>query len=137
MGRLGVQSCTGKISSHTLSESWQVRARQFSAVRTAWSVSGPLWQTTKHCEYPRSICGRREYPDVPGLFDARFSQYNQPSLSKELQKTWLISLIGLLMVLVGCGIIMWNEGRAVRTSVALEGYMGLYVDFLLSTIEVK
>ena len=64
---------------------------------------------------------RREYPDVPGLFDARFSQYNQPSLSKEFQKTWLISLIGLVMVLVGCGLLMWNEGRAVRTSVALEG----------------
>ena len=64
---------------------------------------------------------RREYPDVPGLFDARFSQYNQPSLSKEFQKTWLISLIGLVMVLVGCALLMWNEGRAVRTSVALEG----------------
>jgi len=63
---------------------------------------------------------RREYPDVPGLFDARFSQYNQPSLSREFQKTWLVSLIGLVMVLVGCGLIMWNEGRAVRTSVALE-----------------
>ena len=64
---------------------------------------------------------RCEYPDVPGLFDSRFSQYNQPSLSRELQKTWLISLIGILMVLVGCGLLMWNEGRAVRTSVALSG----------------
>ena len=64
---------------------------------------------------------RREYPDVPGLFDARFSQYNHPSLGKELQKTWLISFIGSIMVIVGCGILVWNEGRAVRTSVALEG----------------
>jgi hypothetical protein len=23
---------------------------------------------------------RREYPDVPGLFDARFSEYNRPDL---------------------------------------------------------
>ena len=52
---------------------------------------------------------RREYPDVPCLFDARFSQYNQPSLSRELQKTWLISLIGILMVVVGCGLLMWED----------------------------
>jgi len=63
---------------------------------------------------------RREYPDVPGLFDARFSQYNQPSLLKELQKTWLVSFIGIVMVLGGCGLLAWNEGRAVRTSVALQ-----------------
>ena len=42
---------------------------------------------------------RREYPDVPGLFDARFSEYNQPSLVREFQKTWLVSLIGLRVLL--------------------------------------
>ena len=64
---------------------------------------------------------RREFPDVPGMFDARFSQYNQPSLSREFQKTWLISLVGILMLAIGCGILFWNEGRAVRTAAALEG----------------
>ena len=58
---------------------------------------------------------RREYPDVPGLFDARFSEYNQPSLVREFQKTWLVSLIGLIMLATGSGILFWNEGRAVRT----------------------
>jgi len=63
---------------------------------------------------------RREYPDVPGLFDARFNQYNQPSLVTEFQKTWLISLIGGAMLLTGSGILFWNEGRAVRTAAALD-----------------
>jgi len=63
---------------------------------------------------------RRDYPDVPGLFDARFSQYNQPSLLRELQKTWLVSFIGIVMVLGSCGLLTWNEGRAVRTSIALQ-----------------
>ena len=91
----------------------------------------------KHCEYPRYLVhGRREYPDVPGLFDARFSQYNQPSLARELQRTWLVlhcvlchssnaalqvSLLGLALLLAGCGVLLWNEGRAVRTAAALEG----------------
>jgi len=63
---------------------------------------------------------RREFPDVPGMFDARFSQYNQPSLSREFQKTWLISIVGIVMLAIGCGILFWNEGRAVRTAAALE-----------------
>ena len=63
---------------------------------------------------------RREYPDVPGLFDARFSEYNQPSLFREFQKTWLVSLVGLIMLATGSGILFWNEGRAVRTAAALE-----------------
>lgn len=78
---------------------------------------------------------RREYPDVPGLFDARFSQYNHPSLGKELQKTWLISFIGSIMVIVGCGILVWNEGRAVRTSVALEeGFRDVLVPETLNVV---
>jgi len=63
---------------------------------------------------------RREFPDVPGMFDARFSQYNQPSLVREFQKSWLISIIGIVMLAIGCGILFWNEGRAVRTAAALE-----------------
>lgn len=63
---------------------------------------------------------RRDYPDVPGLFDARFSEYNRPSLLREFQNTWVISLIGIVMVGVGGGVLFWNEGRAVRTAVSLE-----------------
>ena len=68
---------------------------------------------------------RREYPDVPGLFDARFSEYNQPSLMREFQKTWLVSLIGLSLLATGSGLLFWNEGRAVRTAAALEGLADL------------
>jgi hypothetical protein len=28
---------------------------------------------------------------------------------------------GLIMVVVGCGLLFWNEGRAVKTAVSLEG----------------
>eukprot|EP00092_Neocalanus_flemingeri_P003678 GFUD01003952.1.p1 GENE.GFUD01003952.1~~GFUD01003952.1.p1 ORF type:complete len:406 (+),score=125.46 GFUD01003952.1:100-1317(+) len=78
---------------------------------------------------------RREYPDVPGLFDARFSQYNQPSLGRELQRTWLISIIGMVMVLVGGGLLFWNEGRAVRTSVALaEGLRDVLIPETLDVV---
>ena len=37
---------------------------------------------------------RRDYPDIPGMFDARFSEYNRPSIYREFQNTWLISIIG-------------------------------------------
>ena len=77
---------------------------------------------------------RREYPDVPGLFDARFSEYNQPSLVREFQKTWLVSLIGLTMLATGSGILFWNEGRAVRTAAALEGLN--YLAILIVNIPV-
>jgi hypothetical protein len=37
---------------------------------------------------------RRDYPDIPGMFDARFSEYNRPSFYREIQSTGLISIIG-------------------------------------------
>jgi len=63
---------------------------------------------------------RREYPDVPGLFDARFSEYNRPSLWRELQSSWFPSLVGFCLVIAGCSLLLWNEARAVRMSLALE-----------------
>jgi len=63
---------------------------------------------------------RREYPDVPGLFDARFSEYNRPSLWREVRSSWVPCLLGLIFMLGGCYLLFWNEGRAVRTSLALE-----------------
>jgi len=78
---------------------------------------------------------RRDYPDIPGLFDARFNQYNRPTLLREFQKTWLISLIGLVMVLAGCGALFWNEGRAVRTAVSLEeGFRDVLVPETLDVV---
>jgi len=63
---------------------------------------------------------RREYPDVPGMFDARFSEYNRPNLYREFQASWLISVIGGLLIVGGCGLLFWNEGRAVLTAVSLD-----------------
>ena len=78
---------------------------------------------------------RRDYPDIPGLFDARFHQYNRPTLLREFQKTWLISLIGLVMVLAGGGALFWNEGRAVRTAVSLEeGFRDVLVPETLDVV---
>ena len=37
---------------------------------------------------------RREYPDIPGMFDARFREYNRPNIYREFQASWLISLVG-------------------------------------------
>ena len=39
---------------------------------------------------------------------------------REAQSSWLPSLLGLVMLVGGCGILFWNEGRAVRTSLSLE-----------------
>ena len=40
---------------------------------------------------------RREYPDIPGMFDARFREYNRPNIYREFQASWLISLVGKLI----------------------------------------
>ena len=44
-----------------------------------------------------------------------------PSIARQFQKTWLISVIGGVMVCIGCGMLFWNEGRAVRRAASLEG----------------
>jgi len=78
---------------------------------------------------------RREYPDVPGLFDARFSEYNRPNLFREFQTSWLIHSIGAIMVLSGAWLLFWNEGRAVQTSVSLaEGLRDVTVPETLSVV---
>lgn len=63
---------------------------------------------------------RREHPDIPGMFDARFREYNRPTLWREFQSYWLVHIVGLIMIIIGCSILFWNEGRAVKTAVSLE-----------------
>jgi len=63
---------------------------------------------------------RRQHPDLPGMFDDRFHQYNQPSLVRELRSSWLFCLVGLALTIAGTAALGWNEGRAVRTARALE-----------------
>ncbi|XP_023320761.1 transmembrane protein 43-like [Eurytemora carolleeae] len=78
---------------------------------------------------------RREYPDIPGMFDARFREYNRPNLYREFQASWLISIVGSIMIIIGCGLLFWNEGRAVKTSVSLdEGLRDITVPETLNVV---
>jgi len=63
---------------------------------------------------------RRDYPDVPGMFDARFREYNRSNVYREFQASWFISIVGGVMVTIGCGILFWNEGRAVKIAISLD-----------------
>jgi len=63
---------------------------------------------------------RRDYPDVPGMFDARFREYNRPNVYREYQTSWVVSIAGAFMIAIGCGLLFWNEGRAVKIAVSLE-----------------
>ena len=39
---------------------------------------------------------------------------------RELQSSWFPSLVGFCLVITGCSLLLWNEARAVRMSLALE-----------------
>ena len=39
---------------------------------------------------------------------------------RELQSSWFYSLVGFCLVIAGCSLLLWNEARAVRMSLALE-----------------
>lgn len=77
---------------------------------------------------------RREYPDIPGMFDARFREYNRPNIYREFQASWLISLVGFALIVTGCSLLFWNEGRAVKTAVSLDE--GLRDVFVPETLDV-
>lgn len=69
------------------------------------------------------------------MFDDRFREYNRPTLWREFQRFWLISLIGFLMILGGCVTLIWNEGRAVKTAVSLtEGQRDITVPETLDVV---
>ena len=42
------------------------------------------------------------------------------SFIQELQNSWLTSLLGTILIFLGSSLLLWNEGRAIRTSRALE-----------------
>lgn len=62
---------------------------------------------------------RSQFPDAPNLF-SNYRRLQPSSLSAEFSRTWLISLIGIAMVIAGMGVLVWNEGRAVQTARSLE-----------------
>ena len=49
-----------------------------------------------------------------------FHDHPQISILRQFQDTWIISVFGILLVLGGSSLLFWNEGRAIKTSMALE-----------------
>lgn len=49
-----------------------------------------------------------------------FRDYPQPSIVREFHNSWFSSLVGIILVFGGSGLLFWNEGRAVKTSLSLE-----------------
>ena len=49
-----------------------------------------------------------------------FHDHPQTSILRQFQDTWIISVFGILLVLGGSSLLFWNEGRAIKTSMALE-----------------
>ena len=49
-----------------------------------------------------------QYPDAPNLF-SNYRRINRPTLASEFNRTWLISLIGIVMTITAAGILVWNE----------------------------
>jgi len=49
-----------------------------------------------------------------------FRNFPQQSFIQELHNYWFTSLLGTILVLLGSSLLFWNEGRAIRTSRALE-----------------
>ena len=52
-----------------------------------------------------------QYPDAPNLFSNVRRPY-RPSLSTIFGRSWLTHFIGIVMVIVGIGSLVWNEVRA-------------------------
>jgi len=50
----------------------------------------------------------------------RFTDHPRRSILREFQNSWISSTFGILLVFGGSYLLFWNEGRAVKTSLALE-----------------
>ena len=55
--------------------------------------------------------------DEPGR---SYRDHPEVSLSREFSKSWPVAIFGLLLVCGGSYLLFWNEGRAIKTSMALE-----------------
>ena len=49
-----------------------------------------------------------------------FRDYPQPIFTNELRNSWVASIVGIILVFLGSSLLLWNEGRAIMTSSALE-----------------
>jgi len=62
---------------------------------------------------------RSQYPDAPNLFTNIRRPY-RPDVWTEFSRTWLISIIGIALVVTGIVTLVYNERRAVTTAQALD-----------------
>ncbi len=49
-----------------------------------------------------------QYPDAPNLF-TNIRRVHRPSIYAEFSRTWLTSIIGMVMIAIGIGLLIWNE----------------------------
>jgi len=49
-----------------------------------------------------------------------YQDHPQTSIMRQFRNTWPISVFGILLVLGGSYLLFWNEGRAIKTAMALE-----------------
>ena len=67
-----------------------------------------------------------------------FRDYPQPSFLNELQNSWVASILGIILVFLGSSLLLWNEGRAIKTSSALEeGLRDITVPNNIDSVFVK
>ena len=67
-----------------------------------------------------------------------FRDYPQPSFLNELQNSWVASVVGIILVFLGSSLLLWNEGRAIKTSSALEeGLRDITVPDIIDSILVE
>ena len=77
---------------------------------------------------------RQRFPDAPNMFSDVRRPY-RPPLSVLFKRTWLTSILGILVVLVGVFIMFDNERRAVHTTHALEeGHRNILVPETTSVV---
>ena len=53
-------------------------------------------------------CFLFQYPDAPNLFSNVRRPY-RPSISTVFRRGWLTNVLGILMVVTGSGLLVWNE----------------------------
>lgn len=77
---------------------------------------------------------RSQYPDAPNLFSNVRRPY-RPSISTVFRRGWLTHVIGFFMVIIGSGLLVWNERRTVMMTKALdEGHRSILVPETTSVV---
>ena len=76
-------------------------------VRHKWILLLEKWKYRKNCRVGLVIL-LFQYPDAPNLFSNVRRPY-RPSISTVFRRGWLTHVIGFFMVMIGSGLLVWNE----------------------------